>query len=141
MGDGTPGSAVTAGATWDNVAVTQPGTIIIKYTYTGDANLDGKVTYDDYGPILDNFGSTTPGLADIQTSWLMGDLNFDGIVSYDDYGPILDTFGLGAATPLGALESPSTSGVPEPATLSLFAFAFALGLRHRNRFNFHQGHG
>jgi T5SS/PEP-CTERM-associated repeat protein/autotransporter-associated beta strand protein len=132
LGDGTPGSAVTFGASWDGVPVTQPGTVIVKYTYNGDANLDGKVTYDDYGPILDNFGNATPGLADIQTAWLMGDLNFDGVVNYDDYGPILDTFGLGAATSLGTLESPATSAVPEPATLLLLTLG-ALGLLPRRK--------
>jgi hypothetical protein len=51
---------------------------LVKYTYNGDANLDGRVTFDDYVKIDTGFNT---GL----TGWLNGDFNYSGGVSFDDY--------------------------------------------------------
>jgi hypothetical protein len=51
--------------------------VLIKYTYTGDVNLDGRDNIDDYGPIDSNqslLGGNYGG----------GDINFDGRVNIDD---------------------------------------------------------
>jgi hypothetical protein len=47
------------------------------YTYGGDANLDGKITVDDYGRIDFNVGLGTAG-------WYNGDFNYDGKITVDD---------------------------------------------------------
>ncbi len=52
--------------------------VLIKYTYKGDANLDGVVNADDYFQIDSGFPSQILG-------WLNGDFNFDGVVNADDY--------------------------------------------------------
>jgi hypothetical protein len=55
--------------------------VLVKYTYGGDAMLDGKVDVDDYGRIDFNIPLGTSG-------WANGDFNFDGQVNVDDYGLI-----------------------------------------------------
>ena len=50
----------------------------MKYTWNGDANLDGRVTFDDYTKIDTGFNQHFSG-------WLNGDFNYSGNVSFDDY--------------------------------------------------------
>jgi hypothetical protein len=70
--------------------------IVGKYTYFGDANLDGQVTGDDYTVIDANLGTTpSEGL-----EWLSGDMNLDGSVTGDDYTVIDANLGLGAGSPV-----------------------------------------
>ena len=53
-------------------------TLLIKYTWNGDANLDGRVTFDDYVKIDTGFNQHLPGYNN-------GDFNYDGVVNFDDY--------------------------------------------------------
>jgi hypothetical protein len=55
--------------------------VIIKYTYAGDANLDGFISGDDYSSIDFNVGTAATGYNN-------GDFNYDGIISGDDYSTI-----------------------------------------------------
>jgi hypothetical protein len=57
-------------------------TVIVKYTYAGDANLDGIVSGDDYSAI--DFNVAVAG----SFGWYNGDFNYDGIISGDDYSSI-----------------------------------------------------
>jgi hypothetical protein len=57
--------------------------VLVKFTYGGDANLDGVVNIDDYSQ-LD--GSTATGGA--LRGWFNGDFNYDGDVNIDDYSII-----------------------------------------------------
>jgi autotransporter-associated beta strand protein len=72
------------------------GTLIGKYTYFGDANLDGRVTGDDYLAVDANLG--------IGTTWLKGDFNMDGAVTGDDYLAIDSNLGKGTPAPLAWAE-------------------------------------
>jgi hypothetical protein len=56
--------------------------VVVKYTYAGDANLDGVIDGGDYG-IIDNFVQV-PG-AD---GYYNGDFNYDGVIDGGDYGII-----------------------------------------------------
>ena len=57
--------------------------VLVKYTYYGDANFSGTVTFDDYVKIDTGFNAHTTG-------WLNGDFNGDGAVNFDDY-VLIDT--------------------------------------------------
>jgi hypothetical protein len=57
--------------------------ILLKFTYGGDATLDGKINIDDYVKI-------DSGIAGGYTGWVNGDFNYDGKVSIDDYITVID---------------------------------------------------
>ena len=59
-----------------------PEAVLIKYTYVGDANLDGLISADDYSALEFHVG--VPG----SSGWYNGDLNFDRIIWADDYSAI-----------------------------------------------------
>jgi hypothetical protein len=59
--------------------------ILIKYTYYGDTNLNGKVDGTDYSRI-------DSGYINNQTSWANGDFNYDGTVNGSDYTLIDNAF-------------------------------------------------
>jgi hypothetical protein len=107
--------------------------VLIKFTYVGDANLDGKVDGSDYS-LIDN------GYLNNLTGWYNGDFNYDGIVNGSDYTLIDNAFN-SQGTSLAAIEAaptaqfaglPDTSAVPEPTTLSLATIA-SLALLKRRR--------
>ena len=52
--------------------------VLVKYTYTGDMNLDGTITGDDYFDIDSGFAAQTVGYAS-------GDLDYNGRIDADDY--------------------------------------------------------
>jgi uncharacterized repeat protein (TIGR03803 family) len=66
---------------------TNPGAsdILIKYTYYGDTNLDGKIDGTDYSRV-DN------GFLKKLTGWSNGDFNYDGVVDGSDYTLIDNAF-------------------------------------------------
>jgi hypothetical protein len=69
-------SAAFAGQTVDAT------TVMIKYTYDGDSNLDGLIDAADYG-VIDNFVQF-PG----SNGYFNGDFNYDGVIDAQDYGII-----------------------------------------------------
>jgi fibronectin type 3 domain-containing protein len=77
-------------ATFTGQAVSASDTIV-KYTYAGDANLDGFISGDDYSSIDFNIGVAGA------SGWYNGDFNHDGIISGDDYSAI--DFNLSAQGP------------------------------------------
>ena len=56
--------------------------VLVKYTYWGDANFDGTVTYDDYD-IIDYYYWFQPPAN--QAGWWTGDFDMDTNVDSDDY--------------------------------------------------------
>jgi ELWxxDGT repeat protein len=81
------GIAGSQGGTFDGETVS-PGDVLVKFTYVGDANLDGKVNIDDYGRIDSNVGQSG-----VVFGWYNGDFNFDGKINIDDYGLIDSVIG------------------------------------------------
>ena len=120
--------------TFDGVTVSNTD-VLIKYTYYGDANLDGEVDGSDYSRI-------DSGLISHATGWFNGDFNYDGIVNGSDYTLIDNAFNTqGAAFNIADSRASITSqiavpsAVPEPTTLSLLSIIAAgtLGRRRRSR--------
>ena len=68
-------------ATFSGHSVTTDA-VLLKYTYAGDANLDGFISGDDYSTI--DFAIAVAGAS----GYWNGDFNFDGIISGDDYSLI-----------------------------------------------------
>jgi subtilisin-like proprotein convertase family protein len=93
-------TGVFAGQTVDTT------TVLVKYTYGGDAKLDGKLNVDDYGRIDSNIGLGPLG-------WYNGDFNYDGKVNVDDYG-IIDT-NIGVQGPPLEPQPPAAPPTPAPA--------------------------
>jgi hypothetical protein len=72
----------TQTTTWSGQSVDSTS-VLVKFTWGGDATLDGKINIDDYGQIDFNVAAPTPVL-----SWFWGDFNLDGKINIDDYGII-----------------------------------------------------
>jgi hypothetical protein len=92
-------------------------TVIAKYTYVGDANLDGQVDSLDYERIdlaIGNSGAL--GTA-------QGDLNYDGNVDALDYEQVDLNIGNGVGSPLAAVF------IPEPTALAPLALLPLLSTR------------
>jgi hypothetical protein len=81
------------------------GDVLVKYTYLGDANLDGRVNEIDYG-LIDN------GSANNLTGWGNGDFNNDGTVDDSDYA-LIDTT---ASQPIPDVPDQTTFGTDESIT-------------------------
>jgi hypothetical protein len=76
--------------------------VLVKYTWEGDANLDGVVNADDYFQIDSGFISQKGG-------WYNGDFNYDGVANADDYF-LIDAAFLGQSGPMSDTRA---SAVPE----------------------------
>jgi hypothetical protein len=123
VGSGYHGGTWTGGGITSSSAASTPGTavgiglsgstVVIKYTWYGDLDLDGAVTNADL--LLMGTGS----------GWAHGDLNYDGVVNQDDFA----LFMLGAAE----AGSKNISSVPEPTLLSAVVLPALIGLRRRRR--------
>jgi Ca2+-binding RTX toxin-like protein len=85
------------------------GTINIRPTRVGDANLDGMVTISDFIDLSSNFNNV--GTA----TWQEGDLNYDGNVSISDFIDLAANFGGSYAG--GTLEM----GTADQSALASFA--------------------
>jgi probable HAF family extracellular repeat protein len=91
-----------------------PNTVLVKYTYSGDADLSGTVDGDDYTYwLLGLLNLTDPAIQ----GWMRGDFNYDGRVDGDDYTQWLNTFLLNGPPLAGSGPAP----VPEPSTFVLLS--------------------
>ncbi len=111
--------------------------VLVKYTYFGDANLDGVVNGSDYTLIDNGFNNQLIG-------WRNGDFNYDGVVNGDDYTLIDNAFNTQgaslAAEPVEMVASDTAqladaagSSVPEPSAMSVAAIAVMRFLARRRR--------
>jgi hypothetical protein len=78
----------TSTATWNGQTV-HASSVLIQYTYGGDANLDGHINIDDYAQIDAHapFNGVVHG-------WFNGDFNDDGNIDIDDYAIIDGNVGI-----------------------------------------------
>jgi len=69
-----------ANATFNGEAIDSTA-VLVKYTYYGDADFNGKVNFDDYARIDSGFNAH-------KTGWLNGDFDGNGKINFDDYALI-----------------------------------------------------
>jgi probable HAF family extracellular repeat protein len=95
--------------------------LLIRYTYAGDATLDGKVNTLDFNRLAGNFGTGS--------LWSDGDFNYDGAVDSLDFTLLSSNYGMNLP-----ISSPTLgSVVPEPASISLLAAGTALLITRRRK--------
>ncbi len=115
---GLPGSSYTS---FSGQSVT-PDDVLVKYTYIGDANLDGLVSFDDYVGMDNAFFGLIENLG-----WATGDINFDGVINFDDYTVVDQAFFFQGAP----LSNTRAVPIPEPSTCVLLLLAATLLLTAR----------
>jgi hypothetical protein len=103
--------------------------VLVKYTYYGDADLNGEVDGTDYTRI-DN------GYLGHATGWFNGDFNYDGVVNGSDYTLIDNAFNTQGAQEDIEVASVtaqvgSATSVPEPSSGLVVALAGLSLLRRR----------
>ena len=108
--DETTGIPNSSYNSFSGQAVT-PDDVLVKYTYIGDANLSGAVSFDDYVGMDNAFFGLIPNLG-----WATGDINFDNVINFDDYSKVDQAFFF-----QGALDGAAggVQAVPEPQTIIL----------------------
>ena len=98
--------------------------VLMAFTRTGDANLDGVVNDDDVTIV----GATyAPGVP--QPSWALGDFDYNGFVDDDDVtllGAFYDPTAVASFNPLAGPGASAVATVPEPQSLALAALAAAI---------------
>lgn len=104
--------------------------ILLRYTFLGDANLDRVVDVTDLGRLATGWQS--PG------TWVGGDFNYDGMVDVADLGILATNWQAGVAGPsapeasfASALAAVRLATVPEPAAVGVVVVAAALARRRR----------
>jgi glucose/arabinose dehydrogenase len=119
------GFVTFAGATVD------ASSLLIKFTYFGDADLNGQVDVADLGALASNWQTSGP--------WTSGDFDYSGFVDVADLGLLASNWQAGVGSPLGpslaealaALGLPFAA-VPEPAQATMIV-VFAGLLRRARR--------
>ena len=79
---GVLGISATQTSTFSGQTV-DGSSVLVKFTYGGDANLSGRINVDDYGRIDANVSQNGSVFG-----FLNGDFNYDGKINVDDYGLI-----------------------------------------------------
>jgi hypothetical protein len=103
-------------------------TVLLKYTYYGDRNLDGDVDADDYVGIDDGFANRANpnNLTFPRQPWMFGDLNLSNSVNSDDYFMIDNAF----SNQPSVLSAPATP-MPASSTTTTKKAAKAKHKHHR----------
>ena len=101
--------------------------LLIRQTYSGDANLDGRIDADDYFVIDRNYNKSGAVFG-----YSNGDFDYNGVIDSDDFFIIDSTF-TAQGPPLGAASAGAVSAVPEPAGLTFISLSAASVLLRRRR--------
>jgi hypothetical protein len=103
------------------------GSVEVRFTLPGDANLDGVVNVGDLGQLASNYGLAAGA------TWSQGDFNYDGGVGVGDLGALATNYGKNLATLSGAAGAQADVGqVPEPLAAPV-VFAIIVAMRRTGR--------
>ena len=127
----TPGGSFGA-ATVDGSAV------LVRYTLSGDATLDGAVDFNDLVKLAQNYNTTLPATG---SAWFRGDFNYDGTVDFNDLVKLAQNYNAalpgepiaGAPADFASDLAAAFATVPEPSALSLVAAGVLLVARRRRQ--------
>jgi hypothetical protein len=113
--------------TFDDEAV-GGSSVLVKYTFAGDANLDGVVDLRDLYALAIRYNTA----GDV---WTSGDFNYDGVTNAQDLTALAINWQAGADAPLSlsfeAALANVNLGVPEPGNLAFLLLAGAILRRCR----------
>jgi hypothetical protein len=98
--------------------------ILIRYTFNGDLDLDGIIDADDYAKMDAGFVQKLNG-------WANGDLDYNGKINADDYFLMDRAFSNQSSLPAPAALAFGPTNVPEPDLAAATAIFGALILRRR----------
>jgi hypothetical protein len=106
--------------------------VLIKYTFAGDCDLDGDVDVADLGALASAWQTSGP--------WTAGDFDYNGLVNVADLGILATNWQAGVGSPLGpeSLQQALSSlglpfvSIPEPASLVMMILG-TIGLKCRLR--------
>ena len=115
--------AADLGATEFGTFSVDESAVLLRYTYVGDANLDGQVDALDYERVDLAIGNS--GVFGVA----QGDLNYDGNVDALDYEQIDLNIGNGVGAPLASV----TGGIFIPEPTGLLVLVVSSGLLGRRR--------
>jgi autotransporter-associated beta strand protein len=110
--------------------------VLVKYTYAGDANLDGKVDIGDLGLLAGAWQQLSGKV------WFDGDFTYDGAVDIGDLGLLAGNWQKGVSSgqllvsfdeAMAQFTAFDGVVVPEPGTIGLLGGAVILGLTRRRR--------
>jgi hypothetical protein len=114
-------------SSFDGIAVDDTA-ILLRYTLSGDVNLDGVVNALDFNALASNFGAG--GAAAV---WAAGDVNYDAVVNTADFALLAKNFNA-SIPPLGGPVMSGVSLAPEPSgTLALSCGIAFFGAWHMAR--------
>jgi hypothetical protein len=123
-------SSSAAAAGDRSLGIGQEGSdVLVKFTYSGDATLDGAVTIADLGVLAANWQGT-------DKYWFEGDFNYDGSVNIADLGILAGNWQKGTGGGMSFEEALAMFDVfdgvviPEPSALGLIGLGM-LALRRR----------
>jgi len=91
--------------------------VVVSYTLSADANIDGRVDLDDFSQLAAGFGSAG--------GWTTGDFDYDGITTLGDFTALASNFGLSASV------TSSRTPIPEPSMMAIVAASWAIAKRTR----------
>jgi hypothetical protein len=84
--------------------------VTLKYTRSGDSNLDGKVDFADLVALAQNYGNNSGSAV-----WSVGDFTYDGNVDFGDLVALAQNYGQSAAAVMGMV---STAATPAKAVVA-----------------------